>query len=111
MDHVNAAVAWLTSEHGRLACALLLFAAVALLERTPGIRQWLHAPAQKRALAVILAAVPALAVVFEDVGAASAAVETALTALLGATGLNAMLPGKLIGLGGPRRTEALRRPS
>src|SRR3990167_3261341 len=78
---------------GRLAAAALLWLAVWALERVPQVGAWVNVrPTAKRGAAVVLAVAPgAAAALWAGVSLADVG-QTAMTALLGATGLNVLLP-------------------
>ena len=82
---------WLASPLGRLVAAAIICAAVAGLERAPRIRDWLKGwPEAKRALAVLITVLGAIATaLLSDVPLEQVA-EAAVTALLAATGLNTL---------------------
>lgn len=93
---MNKIAMWLATGQGRLVSAAMLFAAVWLLEKSPIVKGWLDGkPMAKRTAAVALAILPAAAaglwagVPINDVW------QTAVTAFVGATGINGLLPGKM----------------
>ena len=87
---------WLASPQGRIVAALALFALVALLERTPWVRDQLDGrPVAKRIVAVaITIAAAAATALYAGVPLAQVG-EAALVTLLGATGLNTLAAKKL----------------
>ena len=92
-------LAWLASPQGRLVAALALFALVALLERAPWVRDQLDGrPVAKRMVAIAITVVGAAATAFWSGVPLAQVGEAALTAFLGCTAINELLPGRL----GPR---------
>ena len=90
-------ITWLASSRGQLFAALILFVLIALAERAPWLAGKLEGkPVLKRALAIGIAAAGALAAALWGGLGWEQAVEVGLAASLGAAGLNAMLPGKLV---------------
>lgn len=90
---------WMGTGRGRLAAALTLFAVVWALERLPVVRTWLDGrPLAKRMAAIALTILPAAAAGLWAGLPLGDVWQTALTALLVATGANTILPKLAFGL-------------
>lgn len=84
---------WMGTGQGRIVAALALYAVVWGLERAPVVRGWLDGrPTLKRAAAVALTVLPAAAAGLWAGLPLADVWQTAVTAFLAATGLNAVVP-------------------
>lgn len=87
---IDGALRWFASETGgRIAALVLLYVTIFALERVPAVGVWVNArPTWKRVAAFVLSVGPGLVAALHAGAPVGDVLQTAITALLGATGLN-----------------------
>lgn len=93
---INTIAAYLTSGVGHLVAAGLLWAVVAAFKQWPWLVEKipLKTPWQKRAVAAVLASLPAIALAAGSAAPLKDILSTAITAFLGAIGIHHMIDTK-----------------